>query len=187
MVEKKKAGEKKKQKRAVISAVAYIGFLLLTIVFLLRFVGQRTTVQGVSMEPALSQGDQILVDKLSYRFEEPERFDIIVFHKGDERFRYIKRVIALPGERIRISVEGEIFVNDELLEEYYGKEEMTYRGLAGMELVLGEDEYFVLGDNRNESEDSRYETVGMVKREEIIGKAAFRIFPLNAFGSLKNQ
>lgn len=185
MMKKRKTA--KKQIRAVINTIAYIGFLLLAIVLVLRFVGQRTTVQGVSMEPALSQGDQILVDKLSYRLEEPERFDIIVFHKGDESFRYIKRIIALPGEQIRITVEGEIFVNGELLEEYYGREAMNYRGLAGMELVLGEDEYFVLGDNRNQSEDSRYETVGMVKRKEIVGRAAFRIFPINAVGSLENQ
>ena len=167
--------------------MTYIGILFLMMVLLLHFVGQRTTVQGVSMEPALSQGDQIYVDKLTYRLGEPERFDIIVFHKADEHFSYIKRVIALPSERIRISAEGEIFINGELLEEYYGKEEMNYRGLAGTELTLAADEYFVLGDNRNQSEDSRYETVGMVKREEIIGRAVFRMFPLHAFGSLKNQ
>lgn len=172
------------------SAAGWIIRLLLfgiLLYLLLHYVGQRTAVIGASMEPALSRGDQLLVDKLSYRLWEPERFDIIVFHKEEKDFFYIKRIIALPGESIWISREGDIYINDRLLEEDYGMEAISYAGLAGSQLTLGMDEYFVLGDNRNESEDSRYETVGMVKRSEITGRAAFRIYPLPVFGSLRDR
>lgn len=173
--------------RRAADAISYLLFLVIAVFLVLHFVGQRTTVRGVSMEPALSEGDQIIVDKLSYRFHEPGRFDIIVFHKDQSGYRYIKRVIALPGERVWISREGDIYIDDRILKEYYGRESMNDPGLAGQEITLAEDEYFVLGDNRNHSEDSRFEAVGIVKRSEIIGRAAFRFYPLNAVGALRNQ
>ncbi len=174
-------------RRKAADGIGYLLFLVIAVFLILQFIGQRTSVRGVSMEPALSEGDQIIVDKLSYRFHEPDRFDIIVFHKDQSSYRYIKRVIALPGERIWISREGDIYINDRILEEYYGRASINDPGLAGKEITLGEDEYFVLGDNRNHSEDSRFEEVGIVKRSEIIGRAAFRFYPLNAVGALRNQ
>lgn len=181
-MKRRKTGRKK-----AADGIGYLLLLIIAVLFTLHFVGQRTEVRGVSMEPALSQGDQILIDKLSYRFREPDRFEIIVFHKNQSSFYYIKRVIALPGERIWISREGNIYINDRLLKEYYGKERISDPGLAGQEITLGGDEYFVLGDNRNSSEDSRSEEVGVVKRSEIIGRAAFRFYPLNAVGALQSQ
>lgn len=156
--------------------------------FIIHFIGQRTQVVGISMEPALSNQDSLIVDKLVYDFKEPDRFDIVVFpYPADPKIKLIKRVIGLPGEQVRIDRTGTIYINEEPLEEYYGKEPIENPGLAGEAILLGEDEYFLLGDNRNNSMDSRDEAVGIVKKKEIIGRASFRIFPLNAFGSLKNQ
>lgn len=178
---------KKASTQKLLDGILYLLFVVTAMFLLLQFVGQRTTVKGSSMEPALSQGDQILIDKLSYHFKEPERFDIVVFRKNEENFFYIKRIIGLPGEHIQISTEGDIYIDGRILEEYYGKERMTYQGLAETEIILGADEYFVLGDNRNASMDSRYEEVGAVKKSEIVGHAALRLYPMDAVGSLENQ
>lgn len=175
---------KRGRRRGRADSIAYTLVLAAMIYLMLHFIGQRTEVKGISMEPALSEGDQILVDKLSYYFQDPERFDIIVFREGG--LFYIKRIIALPGERIWISRSGDIFVDDRLLKESYGRESMCFAGLAGDELLLGEKEYFVLGDNRNESLDSRYEEVGAVNRSQIIGRAIFRIYPFGMFGFLQS-
>lgn len=173
---------KRGRRRRRADNIAYMLVLFAMVYLMLHFIGQRTSVKGISMEPALSEGDQILIDKLSYYFKEPERFDIIIFREGS--LFYIKRIIGLPGERIWISRSGDIFVDDRLLDEDYGKEAMRYAGLAGKELLVGEKEYFVLGDNRNESLDSRYEEVGTVKRSQIIGRAVFRIYPFGSLGFL---
>ena len=140
------------------------------------------------MEPTLSDGDNLLVDKISYRFSEPERFDIIVFpFRYAEKTYYIKRIIGLPGETVYIDDEGQIFINGELLTESYGKEVITDPGTAYEMLTLGDDEYFVLGDNRNNSSDSRDPVVGNIHRDELIGKAWMRIYPFNKMGMIKHQ
>ena len=132
------------------------------------------------MEPTLHQDDKIVIDKLTYRIREPKRNEIVVFRQGDNEhsFYNIKRIIGLPGERIRIS-DGVVLINDEPLQEFANVEPMLLPGLANYEITLGEDEYFVLGDSRNNSEDSRYATVSNVKRDEIIGRAWIRT---NKFG-----
>lgn len=161
---------------------------------IITYVGQRTQVKGASMECTLYDEDTLIVDKISYRFSDPERFDIIVFpylYKAETY--YIKRIIGLPGETVRIDLEGNIFITpvgetkEELLLESYGKEIMQYPGLAIDPVVLGEDEYFVLGDNRNNSSDSRSADVGNIKREDIIGKAWLRIWPLESFKFLDDK
>ncbi len=155
---------------------------------LITFVGQRTEVFGQSMYPTLESGDQLIVDKLSYRFHDPERFDIIVFpYKYQEKTYYIKRIIGMPGEKVRIDTEGNIYINGEILEESYGYEPMATAGLAAQEITLEEDEYFVLGDNRNNSQDSRDPAVGCIHKKDIIGKAFIRIFPFSKFGLLKHK
>lgn len=182
-------GEKagKNTMKEILSMVVYIAFVLLLTFLVVRYVGQRTQVDGSSMEATLSDKDQLIVDKISYRFKDPERFDIIVFpFQYKENTYYIKRIIGLPGETVQI-LDGEIYINGEVLEEDYGKETMVSSGRAVNEIQLGEDEYFVLGDNRNHSEDSRYEEVGNIKRSDIIGRAFIRIWPFSRFGLLKHQ
>lgn len=155
-----------------------IGYLLT------NYVVICTKVDGISMEDTLLDNDYLVIDKVTYTFWDPERFDIIVFPHGENTY-YIKRIIGLPGERIQIR-ENQIYINDELLEEDYGKEKLADGGvIENQEFLLGEKEYFVLGDNRNHSIDSRFLEVGTIKREEILGKAWFRIYPFQKFGLLK--
>lgn len=165
----------------------YIGIVLGVTFLIITFVGQRTHVSGESMENTLDNGDQLIVDKITYRFQDPERFDIIVFpfHYKENTY-YIKRIIGLPGETVQIA-DGTIYINGEVLEESYGREVMQDPGIAAEPITLGEDEYFVLGDNRNQSSDSRDPSVGLIHRDEIIGRAWLRIWPLDSFGILKHQ
>lgn len=171
--------------KELFSTGLYLLIVLLATWFIITFVGQRTVVDGTSMNPYLNDKDQLIVDKLSYRFHEPERFDIVVFpFRYEKNTKYIKRIIGLPGETVQIDLDGNIYINGERLEENYGKEviEPDMIGRAIEPVTLGEDEYFVMGDNRNNSSDSRTEIVGNVSREEIIGRALVRIWPLNEIG-----
>lgn len=184
--------------KELLSTGLYILGVLLVTYVIVTFVGQRTIVKGASMEPTLhgtddrdssKVGDNLIVDKLSYRFHDPERFDIIVFpyqYGGGKEF-YIKRIIGLPGETVQIDEEGNIYINGEVLKEGYGKEVILNPGSAAEPITLGEDEYFVMGDNRNNSADSRDPRVGNVHRSTIVGKAWLRIWPLNRFGILKHR
>lgn len=172
----------------ILSYVIWVGAVLLLSFLLIHFVVQRTDVNGTSMVPTLADGDQLIADKISYRFHEPERFDIVIFPYQYARNTYfIKRIIGMPGERVRIDFDGNIYINGKILEENYGAEVMVNPGLASEEIQLADDEYFVLGDNRNVSEDSRYPDVGNIKRENIIGRAWLRIYPFSEFGVLQHQ
>lgn len=167
-----------------------LGVLLLTM-FIVKFVGQRTLVQGESMEPTLYNNDNLLVDKVSYRFGDPKRYDIIVLrpYEYQKEVYYIKRIIALPGETIQIKEDGSIYIDGERLYEAYGNEVILPEniGRAAEPITLGEDEYFVMGDNRNHSGDSRSKAVGNVKRHQIIGRAFVRIWPFDRFGSIGKE
>lgn len=164
-----------------------LGILILTFL-VIQFVGQRTVVQGTSMENTLMDGDNLIVDKLTYRFHEPKRFDVVVFpyQQGKDTY-YIKRVIGVPGDSVYIDEVGDIYINDEKLAEGYGKEVILDPGMAADTVFLGSDEYFVLGDNRNASADSRDPSVGVIKRDRIIGRAWLRIYPFNSFGFIKHE
>lgn len=173
--------------REILGFLVYVAVVVGITFCIITFVGQRTYVSGSSMENTLSHGDNLIVDKISYRFLDPERFDIIVFpfHYGEKTY-YIKRIIGLPGETVQIQ-DGDIYIDGEILRESYGREVMKNAGLAAEPITLGEDEYFVLGDNRNDSMDSRDPSVGVIHRDEIIGRAWVRIWPLDEFGVLKHQ
>lgn len=156
--------------------------IALVIVFLIfTFLGQKTNVIGKSMEPTLHDGDQLVVDKLTYRFRDVERFDIIVF-PYEPKLYYIKRVIALPGETVSIE-EGHVLVNGEQIDAKYQFEIISQYG-NNLPLTVPESEYFVLGDNRNNSSDSRYVDVGTIKEDAIMGLARLRIWPVNNFGKV---
>lgn len=163
--------------------IVYIGIVILLCFAIIKFVGLRSRVDGSSMEPTLYNDDNLWIDKLSYTFGDPKRFDVIIFNYDDDT-TFIKRIIGLPGETVRIDTEGNIYINEQMLSENYGKETIlpSNIGRAIQPVELGEDEYFVLGDNRNNSRDSRYADVGNVSRDSIIGKAVLRIYPFSSFG-----
>lgn len=176
--------------RELLNTAIYLLCVLGAVWLVITFVGQRTEVEGASMENTLHNGDNLIVDKLSYRFHDPERFDIIVFpFQFQDNTYYIKRIIGLPGETVQIMDDGSIYINGEKLEENYGMEVIKPEtiGRAAEPIELGDDEYFVIGDNRNNSSDSRTDMVGNIKRENIIGKAWLRIWPVSDFGVLQHQ
>lgn len=170
--------ESKKKPSPLIDFIKFIGQLILLIIIVwafLTFVAQRTIVDGSSMEPTYHDTQNLIVNKLVYRFNEPERFDVIVFEPYEnEHVYYIKRVIGLPGETINIDANGTIYINGQILEENYGKETILDAGRATNEITLGENEYFVMGDNRNNSLDSRYDEVGNVSMDQIVGRIVWQ-------------
>lgn len=192
--EKKRKKEEEQEKKSeevnivkeLLSLIIYIGIVILLCYFIINFVGCRSRVDGSSMNPTLSDRDNLWVDKLSYTFGDPKRFDVIIFNY-DEDTTYVKRIIGLPGETVRIDQEGNIFINEQLLKEDYGMEKIlpTNLGRASQPVLLGENEYFVLGDNRNNSQDSRWADVGNVNRKDIVGKVVLRIYPFSSFGLIK--
>lgn len=164
--------------KSLLGLILYF-LLLFGLVFLLsHFVIGQVQVDGDSMNPMLQDDDRLLVNKFTYRVRDLDRFDIVVFEYAYETDTYyIKRVIGLPGERVRIDTDGQIWIDDELLEEDYGYETMFDPGIAEEEITLGKGEYFVLGDNRNNSSDSRDPDVGVVEKQQILGNAWLRIMP----------
>ena len=174
--------------KEILSTSIYLLVVLCAAYLIITYVGQRTQVSGSSMETTLSDGDNLLVDKITYRFSDPKRFDILVFpFQYDTDTYYIKRIIGMPGETVQIDYDGNIYIDGEILEESYGREVIQNPGRAAEPITLGEDEYFVMGDNRNNSSDSRDPSVGNIHRKDIIGRAWVRIWPFSKFGVLKHQ
>ncbi len=169
--------------------ITYAACFLAAIVFailIVTFVGQKSEVTGSSMNDTLYNGEQVIVDKLSYRFHSPQRYDIVVFPESNKS-NYVKRIIGLPGETISIR-EGYIYINDKLLtDDSYGKEGISTQNYGRLKqpVTLKNDEYFVLGDNRNNSQDSRSEAVGNVTKDRLIGKVTFRFWPFKAIGKVE--
>ena len=190
--DKKESDEEKDEKekpfwRDILEMVLYFAAVFLLAFLIVTFVGQRTVVEGSSMSPTLSDGDNLIVDKITYRFSDPKRFDVVVFpYQHAKRTYYIKRIIGLPGEEVLIDTEGNIYINGQILEEDYGAEVILNQGRADIPIKLGDDEYFVLGDNRNNSSDSRDFMVGNIKRKDLIGRAFMRIYPFKDFCIIKH-
>ena len=184
-VKKKKDPDEVNIVKELFSLIIYIGIVILISYLLITYVGQRTTVNGSSMETTLYDGDNLWVDKFTYHFNDPERFDIVVFpYPQNEEIFYVKRIIGLPGETIQITPDGNIYINGELLTESYGKEIIMDGGVASDPITIGPDEYFVMGDNRNDSRDSRWQDVGLIPRDKFVGKVAFRLSPMDSFGKV---
>ena len=148
-------------------------FLAFVIVF---SVGIKTSVVGDSMEPLLYNGQEILMNRVVYRLSSPKRGDVVVFlpNGNQNSHYYVKRVVGLPGETIHIQ-DGKVYVDGVLLDEDEMFDKMADAGIAENELKLATDEFFVLGDNRNSSEDSRSGNIGAVKKDNIAGKAWFKL------------
>ena len=168
--------------------IIYIALILICIFVIPKYVVQRTIVDGQSMMNTLHHKDNVIVEKVSYRFSDPERFDIIVFYpygkEEDPDDYYVKRVIGLPGETVQI-IGSDIYINGEILEENYGRVPIKHAGVAKDPITLGEDEFFVLGDNREASEDSR--GFGPVDKSDISGQVVLRIYPFDRFGLMTNK
>ncbi|NLJ88160.1 MAG: signal peptidase I [Epulopiscium sp.] len=159
----------------------------LATLFIINFLFQNTQVIGNSMEPSLQDGNSIIINKLVYRLKVPQRGDIIAFKNPDNPSEhYIKRIIGIPGDTIEIK-EGKVYLNGNLLEEDYILEPMDISIIGNMDypVLVSEDNYFVMGDNRNISYDSRYKDIGLVNKSSITGKGLIRIWPLNKIGIVK--
>ena len=171
-----------KLKSAVIWAAEIAAVLILGIVLAVGY-GKITVMQEGSMDPTLNAGDVLLVDRMAYRFSTPKRGDIIVYKTGDDKkaSTHIKRIIGLPGETIQIK-DGQILIDGETYQENGEFPGIENAGVAETKVALDSGEYFVLGDNRNNSEDSRYADMGNVKKRNIIGKVWFIASPWSRFG-----
>lgn len=186
--EKKKSEKKDSEKKKagfIKELIIYALIVLLCVKVVPVYVIQRTQVDGESMMNTLKDEENLLVEKVVWHVTDLKRFDIITFYPEgrDSKKYYIKRVIGLPGEKVQIVGET-IYINDKAIKENYAGSSMEYAGTAEEPLQLGDDEYFVLGDNRSISEDSRSQKVGPVKKENIDGRVILRIYPFSKFGTV---
>ncbi len=198
-------GEKKKRPTSETPMLSFVNNILLVCICVLvgflaaslitHFCIYETRVEGSSMEPALSDRDHVFIEKVGYHFHNPKRYEIIVFpvtipekekkKEKKETSYYVKRIIGMPGETVQIQ-DGNVYIDGrKLTTDTYRLSEILDPGIAGDEIKLGEDEYFVLGDNRNLSTDSRSEYVGAIKKDDIDGKVVFRIWPFSRMGKVK--
>lgn len=185
-----KAGKVTDWVTTVVIIAFCIGIAYFLASFVTTYVAHQTTVEGESMEPTLTDGDSVIIQRLSYYFVDPKRYDVVVFPVSYDdgtakKTYYIKRVIGLPGETVQI-IDGSVYINNEKLDDdVYGAAAINEAGIAENPLVLGENQYFVMGDNRNMSTDSRNSYVGLVNKNDIIGEAWLCTWPLSHFGGVK--
>lgn len=163
----------------------YVEAIIMAVVlaaFIMTFIARSFSVEGQSMEPTLHNGERLLVDEITYRFREPQRGEIIVLRfPANPRMRFIKRVIGVPGDNLLIQ-NGRVVLNGRPLEEPYIAE--AVQGEFGP-YVVPPGTYFVLGDNRNHSEDSRFQAVGYVPKRLIVGRAILRYWPPTRIGLVR--
>ena len=181
------AGNEGNLAKTILIWVFQIAVVLACAVVVAIFFFQSVTMQEGSMEPTLATGDRFFINRMAYKLGSPKRGDIIAFKTSTkaEASLHIKRVIGLPGETIQIK-DGQILINGETYKEGRDLPSITNPGVAEEEIFLQAGEYFVLGDNRNNSEDSRYANIGNVKKQHIIGKAWFITSPYEDFGFIKD-
>ena len=175
-----------KVKSVLLWIVEIIAVLVLGVYLAVGF-GKTTVMQEGSMDPTLNAGDTLLINRTAYRFSSPKRGDIIVFKLSDDQkaSTHIKRIVGLPGETIQIK-EGQILIDGEIYQEKQVFPMIQNAGMADRKITLKKDEYFVLGDNRNNSEDSRFVDMGNIKEKNIIGKLWFVISPKDRFGFISD-
>lgn len=174
--------------KSILLWIVEIVIVVLAAYLIIEYAVEKTTMLGVSMNTTLNDGDKIIINKLAYIRKDPERYDVIVFKQSGSEHSYynIKRVIGIPGDTIEI-IDGYVYINGSKLTEVITVEPMRLSGLAGSQITLEENEYFVLGDNRNSSEDSRFANIGLVVRDDIIGKAWFRLSPLSIIDKINRK
>lgn len=181
-------GDLKKQNSMMKEAglwVRDLGICLIIALLFINFVAQNTYVDGPSMNPTLHDGEYVIINKFIYYFTSPDQGDIVVFpSEGGKGDPFIKRVIGVPGDEIDIK-DGFVYRNGEKVEESYVSGPVEKKGDTVFPVKLSEGDYFVLGDNRAVSFDSRYLQVGNIKKKDIIGRAGLRIWPPSRIGLVK--
>ena len=182
--------KEKFENEKVLSSMSWVFQIMVTLVFaavVAIMMFQTVTMQESSMEPTISVGDRFFINRAVYKFSSPQRGDMIVFRTSasDDAALHIRRVIGLPGETIQI-VNGRILINGETYKEGKDFPMINNPGMAANAITLEAGEYFVLGDNRNNSEDSRYGDIGRVNKKYITGKLWFQISPKKDIGPLNN-
>ena len=153
----------------IIAAIVLVAFLLVFTFF------THVNMAGVSMRPTIEDETSLLINRGRYIFMSPAHNHIIAFESlsNEQDTTYVKRVVGVPGDTILIK-NGRLYVNGEKYDDVADTETIDYKGLAETEMTLGDDEYFVLGDNRNNSEDSRYQSIGLISKKQIKGKVWFK-------------
>jgi len=172
------AVQKNNVKAEILDWTKHIAIALVIAFILARFVIVNANIPTSSMEPTIMVNDRIIAGRLNYMFSEPKRGDIVVFkYPDDESVLFVKRIIGLPGDTVSIS-KGSVYINDQKLDEPYLT--TTIVGNFGP-YTVPEGSYFMMGDNRNNSKDSRYWNNTFVKKDKILGKALFKYYPIQDF------
>lgn len=174
------------EESAIQTLVNWVVDLVVVIAFacyLVYSVGSRVEVSGSSMNPVLNSGDVVLINRIVYDLGMPSRYDIAVFEKENSSLN-MKRIIGLPGEAVQIK-DNLVYINGKPLDADDALGQATIAGIAEFPIDLGEDEYFLLGDNRESSEDSRFSGIGTIKREQLTGKVWFKFQPIEEFGLIQ--
>lgn len=167
------------------TAVNVVMIICVTYLIMVTFF-QNTTVSGHSMNNTLKANDKVLINSMAYSFHAPQRYDIIVFKdkKSGSSNYYVKRIVGLPGETVQIK-NGSIYIDGKKLESTIFSTEIYNAGIVAEPLKLEYNEYFVLGDNVNNSDDSRFSNIGIVNSDLIVGKLWLVVKPLKKFGFIK--
>lgn len=190
-LQEEQAAEKRKKEKKGMPVLLQL-VLLVVLVLLLRNVMGTVLVKGSSMEPNFYHGDFVFINKLSTAFGSLQKGDVVICRLDEEKKNIIKRVIGLPGDVIdfRETDGGEdtiyaLYINDELVREDYIKAPMDSKGNIDYPYTVPENSYFVMGDNRNASSDSRRKSVGAIEKEDLMGKVIFRLYPFGSMGFIK--
>lgn len=184
--------EKRKKKGQGMPFLLQLAALIVLVLILRTFVLGTVYVKGSSMEPNFHHGDLVFINKLSTSIGSPERGDVVIcrLHSDGTEENLIKRVIGLPGDEIELVVreryeeyvEYDLYRNGEYVEEDFILEPIMNKGNIEYPYIVPEDSYFVMGDNRNGSTDSRKRTIGAIPKEDLVGKVVFRLYPFDTFG-----
>ncbi len=180
--QRKQPGAKKPLWREIVEWVVLFAGAYLLATLISTYIFQIIPVMGESMTPTLQSGERMFVTKFTYYFREPERHEIVITHYPESGDLFVKRVVGLPGETIGVH-DGQVYIDGEPLEEPYTREDTIYYEME--DTVIPEGYVFVMGDNRNDSKDSHSSSVGPLPLSDLVGKAQFVIWPLNAIRSLR--
>ena len=169
----------------IIKAIVDIIVIVCAAFLMINFFFDNTSITGHSMNNTLKNDDVMLVNKVAFKYRDPKRYDVIIFKPniGNVSDYYTKRIIGLPGETVQI-IDGKVYIDGDVLKDDVIDEVIYNAGNAAKPIKLGYNEYFVLGDNRNNSDDSRFSNVGFVKYEDIVGMPWFVVYPFSSFGTI---